>query len=84
MFTANPFYYQSYTPCHCTWTICRCQTYVDQQTFWMQVLPSRKPETPIERMNRLMSIAKPPQEPKQRYRNPVIRPSIQALSMRIR
>lgn len=79
-----PYYISPYGYCNCSWTMCQCRSYQQQQTFWITVEPKLKPETNKSRMDRLRFRVKSRAEPKNRYRAPMVRPSIQQLSMRIR
>ena len=89
MIATNPYYITSFSTCHCIWTNCRCWT---QNGAWqMQGIPlwDWKATDPLPKSlaNKRRMEALPRHEPvaqRARLKTPSVRPSIQALSMRIR
>jgi hypothetical protein len=90
MIATNPYYFGG-SSCRCTWTVCQCYTSVQTYTYqtqyissWYEIAPLPKAKSNKQRMDSLRLRAYRyvpervwlPQRP--------VRPSIQALSMRIR
>lgn len=81
----TPYYISPYRTCHCTWTVCQCQrAYNWPQTTWITIETTPKSKSNKMRMEGLRLRAESRLQPKKKYSAPTVRPSIQALSMRIR
>jgi hypothetical protein len=81
---SQPYYISPYSSCHCTWTVCQCRrsfqpTYV---SFEIDRFPT-KVSSNKQRMEALQLRVKVPAK-RVRLRTPSVRPSLQALSKRIR
>jgi hypothetical protein len=87
----NPYYIAGYRGCHCIWTVCQCYSYQQGAYYDVPLWGGYIAQEPLSKalsnkrhMESLRVNADIRPRPRVRLPMPSIRPSVQALSMRIR
>lgn len=89
--TNQPYFISAYTSCRCTWTVCQCWSYQQgayyETPLWgsyVDITPLPKAASNKQRMESLRLKAYRYIPERVRLPMPSIRPSVQALSVRIK